>query len=181
MTLYQNKYRVTSARLKGWDYRAPGWYFVTICTHDHRCIFGDIVSGQIRLSPSGQVADSELRNLPNHYPNISIDCFIVMPNHIHTVIVIDGQHRHSPNPETRAEPSRNNLVVIPPKAGSLAAIVRSYKAGVTHRCHAMGLKTFAWQAGFYDHIVRGNTALQAIRDYIEQNPANWPQDPENQP
>ena len=117
---------------------------------------------------------------PNRYLNISIDGFIVMPNHLHAIVVIDGHHRHSPNPETRIEPFRNGLV-IPPKAGSLPAIVRSYKAGVTRRCDAIGLKNFAWQAGFYDHIVRGNTALQAIRDYIGQNPTNWPQDPENQP
>src|SRR5271170_5286818 len=126
MPLYQNKYRVESARLKGWDYRSPGWYFVTICTRDHVHMFGDILSSQIQLSPSGQVADSELRNLHKHYPNISIDCFVVMPNHMHTVIVIGGQHRHSPNPETRTEPLRKGLVVMPPNAGSLSAIVRSY-------------------------------------------------------
>lgn len=135
--------------------------------------------GQVQLSPSGEIADSELRNLQNHYINISIDSFIVMPNHIHATIVIDGQHRHSPKPEIRAEPPSNCLLVIPPKAGSLAAIIRSYKAGVARRCHEMGLRNFAWQAGFYDHIVRTNAALQAIRDYIEKNPTNWLQDPEN--
>jgi putative transposase len=181
MALYQNEYRVKSARLKGWDYRSPGWYFITICTRNHVHIFGDVVCGQVRLSPSGQVADSELRNLPGHYLNIAADRFIVMPNHIHAIVVIGGQHRHSPNPKMRSEPVQRGLVVIPPKAGSLAAIVRSYKAGVTRQCHATGLKTFAWQAGFYDHIVRGNESLQAIQDYIEQNPANWPQDPENKP
>jgi REP element-mobilizing transposase RayT len=181
MRLYQNKYRLESARLQGWDYRSPGWYFVTICAHDQICIFGDIAGERVRLSRSGEVADSELRNLPNHYLNISIDCFIVMPNHIHAIVVIDGQHRHSPNPEICTKPRSNDLALIPPKAGSLAAIIRSYKAGVTRRCREMGLKTFAWQAGFYDHIVRANTSLQAIRDYIDKNPANWPQDPENQP
>jgi putative transposase len=181
MRLYQNKYRVKSARLLAWDYRSPGWYFVTICTQDHRHIFGDISGGRVRLSTSGQIADSELRNLPHHYLNISTDSFIVMPNHIHAIVVIDGRHRHSPNPEIRTKPRSNDLALIPPKAGSLAAIIRSYKAGVARRCHEMGLKTFTWQAGFYDHIVRANTSLQAIRDYIDKNPANWSQDPENQP
>jgi putative transposase len=181
MILYQNKYPVESARLQGWDYRSPGWYFVTVCARHHICIFGNIASGHVQLSPSGEVADSELRTLPNHYVNISIDHFIVMPNHIHAIIVIDGQHRHSPSPETCTEPRPDNLALIPPKAGSLSAIIRSYKAGVTRRCNEMGLKTFAWQPGFYDHIVRANTSLQAIRDYIEQNPANWPQDPESRP
>ena len=156
MTLFQNKYRVKSARLKGWDYRSPGWYFVTICTRDHTCIFGDIADGRIQLLPAGEVADSELRSLPGHYLNTSIDCFIVMPNHMHAIVVIDGQHRHSLNPETRSDPPvPKGLTVIPPKAGSLAAIVRSYEAGVTRRCHAMGLKTFACQGGYYDHIMRG--------------------------
>jgi putative transposase len=181
-TPYQNKYRVESARLHGWDYTSPGWYFVTICTRHHLCILGNVARGQVQLSLSGEVAESELRNLPHHYVNISIDRFTVMPNHIHAIVVIDGQHRHSPNSETRTEPlSTSGLALIPPKAGSLSAIIRSYKAGVTRRCHGMGLRTFAWQPGFYDHIVRANTSLQAIRDYIEKNPANWPQDPENQP
>jgi putative transposase len=181
MPLYQNKYRVKSARLQGWDYRSPGWYFVTICTEDHRHIFGDVSDGQVRLSPSGEIADSELRNLSSHYLNISLDTFVVMPNHIHAIIVIEGQHRHFPNP-IRSEPcSRNSLIVIPPKAGSLAAIVRSYKSGVTYRCHEKRPRDFAWQAGFYDYIIRTNIPLQAIREYIEQNPANWPEDPENRP
>ncbi|MGA8493267.1 MAG: hypothetical protein WB711_22790 [Terriglobales bacterium] len=177
---FQNQYRVKSARLQGWDYRSPGWYFVTICTEDHRHIFGEVYTGEVRLSPSGQIADSELSNLPHHYLNISTDSFIVMPNHIHAIIVIEGQHRHSPAPEIRRQPpSHDGLIVIPPKAGSLAAIVRSYKSGVTRRSHEMGLKDFAWQAGFYDHIIRTIAPLQAIREYIENNPANWPQDPEN--
>jgi putative transposase len=111
---------------------------------------------------------------------VSIDSFIVMPNHVHAIVVIDGQHRHSPDSEIRIEPALSNgLVLVPPKAGSLSAIVRSYKAGVTRRCHEMGLRNFAWQAGFYDHIVRANASLKVIRDYIEKNPANWPSDPEN--
>jgi len=179
--LYQNKYRVESARLQGWDYRSPGWYFVTMCTQHHTCLLGTITGGRVKFSPAGEIADSELRNLPHHYVNVSIDQFIVMPNHIHAIVVVDGQHRHSPNPETCTEPLGNGLVLVPPKAQSLAAVVRSYKAGVTRRCHEMGLKNFAWQAGFYDHIVRASTSLQAIRDYIEANPANWPQDPENHP
>jgi putative transposase len=182
MTLYENKYRVESARLQGWDYRSPGWYFVTICTQHHNCILGTITAGKVHLSSSGEVADSELRNLARHYVGISIDGSIVMPNHIHAIVVIDGQHHHSPNPETCADPTTGKgLLLTPPKAGSLATIVRSYKAGVTRRCRELGLKNFAWQAGFYDHIVRGDTTLQAIRDYIERNPSNWSEDPENQP
>jgi putative transposase len=182
VTLYQSQYRVKSTRLQGWDYRSPGWYFVTICAEGRRHIFGEVYAGQVSLLPSGEVADSELHNLPNHYSNISTDSFIVMPNHIHAIIVIEGQHRHSPTPEICGQPpSPNGLIVIPPKAGSLAAIVRSYKSGVTRRCHEMGLKNFAWQAGFYDHIIRTIAPLQAIREYIEDNPANWSQDPENRP
>ena len=103
-----------------------------------------------------------------------------MPNHIHAIVMIDGQHRHFPDPQIYTEPPGSPFLV-PPKAGSLSAIVRSYKAGVTRRCHELGLVNFGWQAGFYDHIVRTNTSLQAIRDHIEENPANWPQDPENHP
>ena len=135
MSLYQNKYRVESARLHGWDYRSPGWYFVAICTQHHICILGNIVHGQVQLSRSGKIADSELYNLP-----------------CHAIVVIDGQHCHSPNPETYTDRcAYKHSVPVPPKAGSLSAIVRSYKAGVTRRCHEIGLKNFAWQAGWpYD-------------------------------
>ncbi len=180
MTLYQDKYRIGTARLRGWDYRTPGWYFVTICVRNHACVLGQIVDRRMWFSTAGQVAHSEMRSLPAHYTNVSIDSFVVMPNHVHATVVIGGQHRYSPNSEVHLNSAvGTGRSLMPPKAGSLSAIVRSYKAGVTCLCHQLGLSDFAWQLGFYEHIVRSNASLNAIRDYIEKNPANWSQDREN--
>jgi REP element-mobilizing transposase RayT len=97
MSPYLGKYRVEPARLRDWDYRARGWYFVTVCAHNRACIFGEIVHAEVRLSSVGRIAESELRNLPVHYENVQVDSFIVMPNHVHAIFAIDGDHSFSPN------------------------------------------------------------------------------------
>lgn len=79
MTLYQG-YRVETTRLRGWDYRDCGWYFVTICTHRHACLLGGISGLDVTLTPIGLTASSQLKLLSNHYSNVTVDCSIVMPN-----------------------------------------------------------------------------------------------------
>lgn len=179
MALFQNRYRTDSARLRNWDYRTPGWYFVTICTHHRLCVFGDVVDSEVRLGPAGQTAEEELRTLPQHYSEVWLDKFVVMPNHVHLIVVIGGSHVYSTDPPKLTDPTISaRSSFTPPAAGSLSAIIRSYKAGVTRRCHELGVN-FSWQSGFHDHIVRTNVSLNAIRHYIERNTANWPQDDQN--
>ena len=136
MTLYENKYRVESTRYPGWDCRARGWYFVTICSHLKTPLFGEVVCGQMRFSQIGAIAESELRSLNSHYTNVEVNTHVVMPNHVHVIIMIEGDHAYSPNPKGLAPPAG-----ISPTAGSLSAIVRSYKAGVTRRSRQLGLAT----------------------------------------
>lgn len=165
-----------SVRLKSWDYASAGSYFVTMCTHNRQCLFGTIVSGNLSPSDLGFVAITELQCLPEHYDHVAVDCSIVMPNHVHAVIVIGGAHRFSP-----VAPLKNTANELPfkrPSAGSLSAIVRSYKAGVTRIARAQGLE-FTWQSGFYEHIIRSDKSLNAIRAYIEANPRHWRNDREN--
>jgi REP element-mobilizing transposase RayT len=177
MTLYRGRYRIESTRLQSWDYRSPAWYFVTICTHRHACVFGDIADGRMRLNPLGQIAQSELENLSTHYSGVHVDAFVVMPNHVHGIVVSDAAHRFSLNPELPlSADGQSGLGRLPPQAGSLSAIVRSYKSGVTRKCRMEGWKGFAWQAGFYEHILRRNASVNAVREYIQNNPANWMQD-----
>jgi putative transposase len=176
VTLYQDKYRIESARLRDWDYGSRGWYFVTICTQNRAAIFGEIVSGEVRLSPVGRVAESGLRALPLHYDNVQVDSFVVMPNHVHAIVMIDGDHCFSPNAKRRSPPASG---FVSPRAGSLSAIIRSFKAGVTRRCREVGLRHVIWQARFHDHLLRGDAVISAVRDYIHDNPANWGADKEN--
>lgn len=88
MALYKNKYRVESTRLKDWDYSSTGCYFITICTKNQECFFGDIVNGKIRLSKIGEIISHVWMEIPQHFHNIELDEFVIMPNHIHGIVII---------------------------------------------------------------------------------------------
>jgi putative transposase len=175
VALYRGKYRVESNRLQSWDYATPGWYFVTICTANQVCSLGEVVEGVVRLSQIGEIAQFELDNISTHYATVRVDSSIVMPNHIHAIIVLEGAHQYTPGlpPAIDLGVTAANV-----KPGSLSAVVRSYKAGVVRSARQRGLE-FGWQAGFYDHILRCNRSVNAVRDYIEKNPSSWDEDREN--
>jgi len=179
MTMFQNRYRVESTRLAYWDYSSRGWYFVTLCTKDKKCSLGHAVDGQIVLSDAGVIAETEMKAVSIHYENVIIDRYVVMPNHVHAIIVIEGDHPYSPG--GRIPPVETGLAPSPASAHgrSLPTIVGSYKAGVSRICHAKGLSGFAWQARFHDHILRSNASVNAVRDYIDRNPEHWLEDPDN--
>jgi REP element-mobilizing transposase RayT len=101
-----------------------------------------------------------------------------MPNHVHAIVLVDGEHCFSPNAKMGL-PHRKSGGFISPQAGSLSAIIRSYKAGVTLKCRDLGLKEAIWQSRFHDHLLRGDKVISAVRDYIQNNPANWELDREN--
>ncbi|MDZ7716970.1 MAG: transposase [Balneolaceae bacterium] len=173
-----------SIRLKGWDYRNPGLYFVTICTQDRQHHFGEIKNGIMGLSVPGCMAWHYWRQIPDHQENVILDEFVVMPNHIHGIIGIESAekeyvgtlHATSVRNDEIAEDSMSS---ISPKAGSLSAIIRSYKSAITKWCNANGHEYFAWQSRFYDHIIRNEESLDRIRDYIFDNPLRWQIDREN--
>ena len=134
----------------------------------------------MQLSRVGQIAESELQTLPEHYGNVRIDEHVVMPNHVHAIVMIDGDHCFSPNPEVSL-PRKMVPAFTSPRAGSLSAIIRSYKAGVTRRCRETGEMPVIWQPRFHDHLLRGDMVISAVREYIRSNPANWQMDKENRP
>src|SRR5207302_5413288 len=187
MTLYRNTYRIESTRLRDWDYGSPGWYFVTVCTQKRACFFGGIKNGNLKLSLAGQIADSELQNISFHYSNVRLDLAIVMPNHVHAIIAIDGRGCYSaglgadgvPDVPKLGAPATPKFGALATKMLSLSSIVRSYKAGVTRLCKTDGFQNFAWQPRFYDHVLRTNASVNAVRDYIQNNPANWIHDKDN--
>lgn len=179
MTLYDGKYRIESARFPSWDYRSRGWYFVTICAQSHAHIFGEVENGEVLLSPAGRIAESELQGIKDHYDNVQIDEHVVMPNHLHAIVMIGGEHCFSPNKQLSFSLSNAAFTSASPKAGSLSAIIRSYKAGVTLKCRDIGLKHAIWQSRFHDHLLRGDKVISAVRDYIRNNPANWGSDKDN--
>ena len=169
MTLFRNQYRVETARFADWDYRSGGWYFVTLCTKDKKCLLGSSVGGKIVLSPAGIIAEREIPFISQHHANIWIDTSVVMPNHVHVIIVIDGLHRYSPDSKSAGHQA----------GASLATIVGGYKAAVTRVSRLEGIPDFQWQPRFHDRILGSNAAVEAVRHYIRENPANWLEDPDN--
>jgi putative transposase len=200
MTLFRNKYRIGTTRLKGWDYASDGWYFITICARERAAFFGDIVSGEIHLSEIGVIAADEWQRTPALRRNVILDEWVVMPNHLHAIILIDNKitsemdghggtigQTHSAVPvEThcnaslpmpqQAELYRNTFG---PQTNNLAAIIRGFKGSTTRLIHTSGHTDFAWQARYYDHIIRDERSLERVRQYIILNPEKWSRDRDN--
>jgi len=197
--LFRKKYRVPSARLPGWDYSAGGFYFVTICTQKMECILGGIYNNIMCLNRLGSITHQCWQNIPNHFPHVSLDEFIIMPNHVHGILEICENKKCGFDVETQnfyrqpVETLRRNVSTymktknqfmssISPKSGSLSTIVRSYKSAVTKIIDQQYLQTnFQWQPRFYDRIIRNERELYYVREYIKNNSAKWWRDRNNQP
>jgi REP element-mobilizing transposase RayT len=178
MTLFKNKYRSESIRLKGWDYRNAGYYFITICTHQREHYFGRVVAHEMGLSPLGEIAAQFWCEIPSHHAGIDLDEWIIMPNHVHGIVVI-REHAVETLHATSLPHENAEMSAISPKAGSLSVVIRSYKSAVTRWAGLNGYQNFAWQPRFYDHIIRDETSLHNIRAYISGNPVKWETDREN--
>ncbi len=196
VSLFRNKYRIKSTRMSGYDYSACGKYFITICTKRMTQWFGDIADAMVVLSATGLIAREKWFEIPQHFPFVELDEFVVMPNHIHGIIVINGAvetlHATSLRPPdaTSIRPpdatslqsfhatscQKNNQIEImssiSPKTGSLSVIIRSYKSVVAKNAHHFD-SGFAWQPRYHDHIIRTNLELNRIRKYITDNPLKW--------
>jgi putative transposase len=182
-----------SMRLRGYDYAQAGAYFVTICTYDRACLLGDIVDGTMRLNDAGQVVQEGWTAIARQYSGIAIDAFVVMPNHIHGIIMIAATGTTGPTGATTTPVGAQFIAPNPVphsnttnamnRAPTVGEIVRAYKARVTvtinQRRGTRGVPV--WQRNFYDHIIRDDEALDRIRQYIVDNPAQWAHDPENLP
>jgi putative transposase len=171
MELYNNKYRVDSIRLKNWDYKSPAYYFVTICTRNNECLFGEVVKGEMKLTSLGVVALKSWQEIPRHFPHVKLDAFVVMPNHVHGIIVIVETQNFAPL--QGFQPNK-----FGPQSKNLASIIRGYKIGVK-KWSTINNISFSWQERFYEHIIRNEKNLEDIRDYIVNNPLNWDKDEEN--
>ena len=164
-----------SLRLPDWDYTAPGWYFITICTKDRQPFFGEIVDGKMKRNKLGEIAHKFWSEIPSHHSNVSIDEFVIMPDHLHGILILSDTceavatlHATSLRSETTSDV--NYFSEISPKKGSLSTIIRSYKSAVTRDIHKYHSPSFAWQSRYYDHIIRTETDLDNLREYIHLNP-----------
>lgn len=169
-----------SIRLPGYDYTQAGAYFVTVCTYDRTCLFGEIANGEVCLSDAGRVVQMVWEDIPTHFPHVELDAFIVMPNHVHGVILI-ASDTVGPTHSQGATHASPLLRPSGPQPRSLGAIVGAFKSAATKRINALRGTPGApvWQRNYYEHIIRDDYALQRTRQYIVENPARWAEDAEN--
>jgi putative transposase len=170
-----------SIRLKGYDYSQAGAYFVTIVTQGREALFGEVVDGKMRLNRYGKVVQKWWDIIPEHYPNIETGAFVVMPNHVHGIIVT-GDDRRGTVPMPRDGDAPKLVGETPPlREPTLGQVVAYFKYQSTKEINALqgGPGVKLWQRNFYDHIIRNQQDLELTWLYIESNPSQWYTDDEN--
>jgi REP element-mobilizing transposase RayT len=145
--------RRASLRLQGFDYASELAYFVTVCTADRACTLGEVVNERVLLTASGEVVRRQLDALPARLC-ITLDSFVVMPNHVHAIVALHGARQASPL--------------------RLGTVVGSFKSGSSREAGRQ-----LWQRGYHDHVIRDEADLGRLCAYIESNPIRWGLDPEN--
>jgi putative transposase len=193
-----------SIRLAHYDYRQNGAYYVTICAHDRECLFGEITDGMMRPNAFGEIVLDCWAAIPDHFPHVDVDAFVVMPNHVHGIMVIGdydtgvaknstgmkkdsrgmandstGMACHAPTPLAHAPaesgPQRR---FAQPVAGSLATILGAFKSTASRRINTLRETPgfTVWHRNYYERIIRNEEMLDKARHYIANNPARWTED-----
>jgi REP element-mobilizing transposase RayT len=163
-----------SIRLRGYDYGRPGAYFLTVCTRGGRQLFGAIDNGEMCLREAGQVVAACWNDLPQHYPCLSLDEFVVMPNHVHGILILaDVGAGLRPAPTNRRGAGGSEISAYMRRHG-VPEIVRAFKSFSARRINEVGAGDGqpVWQRNYYEHIIRGGE-MDQIREYIRTNPLRW--------
>ncbi len=184
-----NKHHRRSIRLRDYDYSQEGAYFVTMCTQNRECLFGDVVDEEMALNDAGKMIKTVWDEIPQFYCGIETDELIIMPNHIHGIIIIVGAgpracpDRHRACPDDVSQPNQTGQPQGVAPTLSLPDVVHRYKTMTTKRytdCvkqdHWPPFPGKLWQRNYYDHIIRNEKKLNKIREYITHNPLNWEMD-----
>jgi putative transposase len=178
-----------SIRLHGYDYSAPGKYFVTICVQRRECLYGEVIKGEMKLNDAGRMVEKWWRELANKFPLVDLDEHITMPNHFHGIIVIVDR-RERANDLFHARKSKDQIAQamagVPEKSAPLPEIVQWFKT-MTTKEYIRGVKELGWprfdrklwQRNYYEHTIFSLKALRNIRHYIRANPLMWLYDRDN--
>ncbi|MGB4205474.1 MAG: hypothetical protein WBJ84_07635 [Bacteroidales bacterium] len=192
MEKFQNKYRISSARAYWWDYGSNAAYFFTICTQNRLHYFGEIENNEMIFSPLGMAAQTCWKQIPDHFPFVQLGAFVVMPNHVHGIIIINKlvdipvgtqivgtQSVETQNfaslPITTKQKSQPSNNQFGPQSKNLGSIIRGFKIGVTKQSKIIA-PDFKWQSRYHDHIIRNEAEYHRIEEYILKNPINWKND-----
>lgn len=165
-----------SIRLRNYDYSSAGAYFVTICTWQRECLFGDIVDGEMRLNESGNIVLAEWERTPEIRKEIELDMAVIMPNHF-LVCIVDGGTVGA----TRRSPLQSRLRQPGPIPRSLGAFVAGFKSATTKQINIIRANPGCpvWQRNYYERVIRNAEELGRAREYIVNNPLKWALDKEN--
>ena len=169
---FRNRYRSKTIRLPGYDYSSNGAYFVTICIRKKIQYLGTIINGKLILSDSGIIVQKCWLEIPSHFSNTSLDDFVIMPDHMHGIIIINSNLNSSP--ETPKLVVSTSCVTGNPywKPNSLGSIINQFKRICTIETKSIGSE-ISWQPRYYDHIIRSDNELYRVRSYITNNPGTW--------
>jgi putative transposase len=177
-----------SIRLKGHDYTQAGEYFVTIRTHDRGNVLGRIQNENLILSEIGTIVKQEWMKTPEVRSNVDLDEFVIMPNHVHGILVIRDERkggeafvRANGNSPIRENKSSQGKTPFRSPSATVGAIVRGFKGATTKRVNELFVTPGRplWHRNYYEHVVRNEEDLERIREYIRLNPTRWPTDEEN--
>jgi len=195
---FRNKYRIASARMQNWDYGSNAAYFITICTQDRICFFGQVQNGEMKYNESGQMANTIWMKIPQQFPYAELGDFVVMPNHFHGILIINKSPVQPRLLDSKTQPrlitqkvqtrliaSQRSLSLKesggitgnknPMLHDNISRIIRWYKGRCTYEIRKAN-PAFGWQPRFYDHIIRNNISYQRKAKYIRNNPKNWHED-----
>ena len=162
-----------SIRLKEFDYSSAGAYYITLCSFNRENIFGELENGRVFLNEYGEIAREEWGKTAEIRRGIELDEFVIMPNHMHGILWIEGRgtkHR-APTIEQFGKPTSNTIPTI----------IRGFKSSVTKRINTkradfnLPLMT-VWQRNYFEHVIRDERDLFNVRQYIQNNPKNWEED-----
>ena len=193
--IHPQKRRRRSIRMPKFDYTMSLQWFITICTHNRECVLGEIVNDEMRLNEIGKIIEECWLAIPDHFLNVILGEYMIMPNHIHGILeIVDNSH------VCRGTACQNDSDIcrgvacyaptgsqeyfskISPVPKSLGTIIRSFKSGVTKHVNKLRNTPSAsfWQRNYYEHGIRNDKALERIENYIKENPFFWNED-ENHP
>jgi putative transposase len=182
-----------SIRLRNYDYSQPGMYYVTLCVRNRGCVLGKMVKNEMILSAMGEIVRDSWENIPKHFKNAALDRYVIMPNHMHGIVMlkeslVGTRHAVSPQENENLHQGAPLQKYVSPQGisnfrqtekcgkpihGSLSTIMRSFKSAASKRIHSAGQLGFDWQSRFYEHVIRDGNDLDRIRRYILDNPTNW--------
>jgi len=174
--LFQNKYRISSIRLKDYDYSQEGMYFITICTRGTEPWFGNVHNGGMQLNECGELAKKYWEEIPKHYKYVELDEYIIMSDHVHGIMIINNKLNMTDGQETRRGASVHTNIKSQfgsLKSNSVSSIINHYKGAVKKWCNMNGYNDFVWKDRFHDRIIRNEKELHEIREYIVNNPIDY--------